>query len=69
MGAKLRQVTVTNGVIAWGMSCRKYIKVSVENVQEHMDTRFAVNKLWKKETAPCRMGYNADINEMPVLDA
>jgi hypothetical protein len=69
LGAKLRQVTMSNGVIAWEMSSRKYIKAAVENVQEHMETNFGGHKLAKKATMPLRLGYKAELDDTPELDA
>jgi hypothetical protein len=34
LGAKLKKTVMPNGVVAWGMSSRKYIQAAVQNVQE-----------------------------------
>ena len=43
LGAKLRPLTLSNGVTAWGMSSSKYIQAAVANVKafhaKHFPTR------------------------------
>ena len=36
LGAKLRTITLSNGVEAWGMSPSKYVQEAVRNIQEYL---------------------------------
>jgi hypothetical protein len=35
LGAKLKNIVLPNGVVAWGMSSSKYVQYAVQNVQEY----------------------------------
>jgi hypothetical protein len=37
LGAKLKKTVLPNGMVAWGMSSRKYVKYADQNVQEYME--------------------------------
>jgi hypothetical protein len=37
LGAKLKRNVFSNGVVAWGMSSRKYVQSAVQNVQEYLE--------------------------------
>jgi hypothetical protein len=58
-----------NCVIAWGISSSKYVNTSVENALECMNTTFGGNNLAMKATAPCFLGYKAELDESPELGA
>jgi hypothetical protein len=36
LGAKLKKTVLPNGVVAWGISSRKYVQSAVQNVKELM---------------------------------
>ncbi|KAI2502052.1 Reverse transcriptase (RNA-dependent DNA polymerase) [Fragilaria crotonensis] len=48
LGAKLRQVTLPNGVHAWAMSPSKYIQAAVTNVKDY-HRRMYPSRQWSKE--------------------
>ena len=41
LGAKLKKVTLTNGVVAWGMSPFKYVQEAVLNCVKHVKENFS----------------------------
>jgi hypothetical protein len=66
LGAKLKKTIMQNGVVAWGMSCSKYVQAAVQTVQEYLKDNEG-RKLKKKASAPFEATYRADIDESPVL--
>jgi hypothetical protein len=47
MGAKLKQMVLPNGVVAWGVSSSKYVQSGVQNVQEYLAALPGDQKLLK----------------------
>jgi hypothetical protein len=52
LGAKLRKTVLPNGVVAWGMSSRKYVQSDVQNVQDYLAALPGDQKLLKKASGP-----------------
>jgi hypothetical protein len=48
LGANLKKTVLTNGVVDWGMSSRKYVQSSVQNVQDYLAKLPGNQKLMKK---------------------
>ena len=69
LGAKLRKVTLENGVEAWGMSPAKYVGEAVRNAENYLGKNFGGRKLKKKCTAPWPHDYESSTDESPELDA
>jgi hypothetical protein len=69
LGAKLRQMTLPNGVHAWGMSSSKYIQAAVANVKAYHSLHFPT-RLWAKRTSgPFPLNYAPELDTTPELDA
>jgi hypothetical protein len=66
LGAKLKKTLMPNGVVAWGMSSRKYVQAVVQNVQEYLKEN-GDRKLKNKASAPFEGTYRSEIDESPVL--
>ena len=69
LGAKLRKVTLPNGVQAWSTSPSKYIQEAVKNVEEHLHNECGGRKLAKRATAPFPRDYAPELDMSPVLDS
>ena len=67
LGAKLRQVWLPNGVLAWGMSPSKYIQEAVKNVEKYLDENFDGRKLLKKVNTPFANDYAPELDMTPEL--
>ena len=65
LGAKLRKVTLPNGVEAWTMSPAKYAREAVSFVKEKL--RKKGKKLVRKAIAPFANGYQPKLDVSPVL--
>ena len=52
LGAKLRKITLNNGVEAWGLSPSKYVQEAISNVEKWLDKKGM--KLGKRASAPYR---------------
>jgi hypothetical protein len=68
LGAKLKKNVLPNGVVAWGMSSRKYVQSAVQNVKEYLTTLTGDQKLMKKESGSFAGGYKPELDESPELD-
>ena len=55
LGAKLREMTLPNGVVAWGMLPSKYVQEAVRNVEDHLLKRGG-QKLAKRAASPFPQG-------------
>ena len=67
LGAKLRQVTLPNGVHAWGASPSKYVQDAVKNVGEYLAKNFDGCKFSKFLSGPWPTDYASELDEMPEL--
>jgi hypothetical protein len=68
LGAKLRPVTLPNGVEAWGMSPSKYLQGAINNVKDYLKK----NGGWtlpKRAATPFAAGYRPEMDTSPELDA
>jgi hypothetical protein len=68
VGAKLKKTVLHNGVVAWGMSSRKYVQSAVHNVKEYLAALPGDQKLMKKASGPFAGGYTPELDEIPELD-
>jgi hypothetical protein len=48
LGAKLKKTVLPNGVVAYGMSSRKYVQSAVQNVKEYLAALTGDQMLMKK---------------------
>jgi hypothetical protein len=65
LGAKLKKNVLPNGVVAWGMSSRKYVQSSVQNFKEYLAVLPGDQKLMKKASDPFSGGYKPELDESP----
>jgi hypothetical protein len=63
--AKLKNTVLPNGVVAWGMSSRKYVHSAVQNVQDYIEALPVNQKLLKKASGPFSEGCKPEIYESP----
>jgi hypothetical protein len=56
LGSTLKNTVLPNGVVAWGMSSRKYVQSAVQNVQEYLAALPGEQKLLKKAYVPSAEG-------------
>ena len=68
LGAKLRPMTLPNGVVAWGMSSSKYIQSAVQNVKDYL-ARTNGGSLPNRVSSPMRTGYVPELDVSPELDS
>jgi hypothetical protein len=52
LGAKLKKTVLPNGVVAWGMSSRKYVQSAVHNFKEYLAALPGDQMLVKKASGP-----------------
>lgn len=69
LGAKLRKVTLPNGVEAWAMSASKYVQEAVRNVKDYIDRHFMGRKLVRRAPTPFEREYRPEMDVTPELDA
>jgi hypothetical protein len=67
LGAKLKKMVLTNGVIACGMSSSKYVNAAIQNVREYLATSSGIHTLKKKATAPFPVDYRPEMDVTPEL--
>ena len=67
LGAKVRPVTMSNGVRAWAKSPSKYVQEAVSNVEKHLTNKAPGMKLPTRCSAPFPVGYLAELDETEVL--
>jgi hypothetical protein len=65
LGTKLKKTVLPNGVVAWGMSSRKYVQSAVQNVKEYMVALPGDQKPMKKASGPFAGGYKPELDESP----
>jgi hypothetical protein len=68
LGAKLNKTVLSNGLVAWGMSSRKYVQSAGQNVKEYLAALPGDQKLIKKTYGPFIGGYKPELDESHELD-
>ena len=68
LGAKLKQMTLANGVVAWGISPSKYIQDAVKNVENYLAENMSDVKLPSKAPTPFVNDYAPELDVTPELD-
>jgi hypothetical protein len=69
LGTKLKNTVLPNGVVAWGMSCSKYVQSAVQNVNEYLAALPGDQALLKKAPGSFAGGYKPELDESPELDS
>jgi hypothetical protein len=69
LGAKLRPVTLQNGVVAWGMSSSKYIQAAVANVKKFHEKHFPTRRWAKRSSGPFPLHYVPKLDTTPELSS
>jgi hypothetical protein len=69
LGAKLRPVTLQNGVVAWGKSPSKYVQEACKNTELYLQKNYNGRKLLKKVSAPWPTGFESETDATPELNA
>jgi hypothetical protein len=67
LGAKLKNIVLPNGLVAWGMSSSKYVQSAVQNVKEYL-AALPGDQIVKKASGPFAGGYKPEFDESPELD-
>ena len=67
LGAKLRKVTLPNGVQTWSTSPSKYIQEAVKNVEKYLHINCGGVKLAKRTNAPFPRDYAPELDICPEL--
>ena len=67
LGAKVRKMTMENGVEAWAASPSKYVQEAVRNIEKYMMDNLEGRKLGKKASAPFPAGYDILLDTTPTL--
>lgn len=68
LGAKLRTMTLPNGVQAWGMSSSsKYIQAAVTNVKAYHAEHFPTRQWAKRTSGPFPLNYSPELDTTPEL--
>ena len=65
LGAKLRKVTLENGVVAWGLSSSKYVLDAVSNVKEYITKEGC--KLPSRAATPLAADYRPELDTSTQL--
>jgi len=68
LGAKLRQVTLDNGVHAWSASPSKYIQDAINNVEQYLTKNYPGRRLKNNISGPWPSGYVSELDDTPELD-
>ena len=68
LGAKLRQVKLSNGVNAWSFSPTKYVQEAVGNVEKFIDKNMDGLKLTNRVSGPWPTDYRPELDETEVLN-
>jgi hypothetical protein len=55
LGAKLRPMTLPNGVVAWGMSASKYVQAAVAIIKTYHAKEYPTQKSGKRTSALFRV--------------
>ena len=70
LGAKLRQMKMPNGVIAWGISPSKYVQEAVRNCEDYLKKNYSDDcELTKYAPNPFPMEYEPSMDISPLLEA
>jgi hypothetical protein len=69
LGAKLRKVTLENGVEAWSMSPSKYVQEAVKNVKKYLQEKKPGRPWLKIAPTPFAKDYRPEIDISPELGA
>ena len=69
LGAKLRKMTLANGVEAWAMSSSKYVNAAVANVFSHLKSRGQEHMMPKRAATPFKGGYQPELDVSEELNA
>lgn len=69
LGAKLRKMTLANGVEAWAMSASKYVNAAVANVTSHLKSRGQEHMMPKRAVTPFKGGYQPELDVSEELNA
>jgi hypothetical protein len=67
LGAKLRKMTLPNGVEAWTMSPAKYVQHAVKNVEEYLQENFGGRKLPPRASSQFPANYAPELDDTPEL--
>ena len=68
LGAKLRPVTLQNGVVPWGMSSSKYIQAAaVANVKAFHAKQYSTRTWAKRSSGPFPLDYSPELDVTPEL--
>jgi hypothetical protein len=62
LGAKLKKTVLPNGVVAWGMSSRKYVQSAVQIAQEYLAALPGDQKFLKKASGPFAGGDKPELD-------
>ena len=63
LGAKLKRVTLDNGVMAWSLSPSKYVQEAVRNCEKHVKENLLVHfELMKYAPNPFPIGYESEMD-------
>jgi hypothetical protein len=68
LGVKLRTKRLLNGVLAWSMSCSKYIQVAVRNVNVYVNMTHCGQGLPKHASGPFLSGYVPELDMSAKLN-
>ena len=68
LGAKLRSMTLPNGVNAWGMSARKCIQAAVAIVKAYHVREYPTRKWGKRTSGPFPSNYAPELDTTDLLD-
>jgi len=69
LGAKLRKMTLKNGVEAWAMSSSKYALAAVANAVNRLKSRGLEHMMPKSGANPFKGGYKPAMGLSPEVDA
>ena len=67
LGAKLREVMLSNGVKCWSMLSAKYVKDAICNIKDYIEKNLDSMKLMKKASHSWPSNYMAEDDESPEL--
>ena len=67
LGAKLRQHTLENGVLAWTLSPSKYVQEAVRNVKEYHEREYPGRRWPKQAATPFLKDYRPELDFTPEL--
>ena len=68
LGAKLRPMTLPNGVVAWGMSASKYVQAAVAIVKTYHAKEYPTRKWGKRTSGPFPSDYAPELDTTDLLD-